>query len=499
MTHVHEGDVHRDPIKQTEPPLADDDSFEGRLHEKTAWQGKILRTLLVVDLAAVGVAVLAAYYGRFVLSDGVTGSTNYPLLALILILAWMALLWAFRCYEPRLLGVGTEEFRRVVTTSFALFGTIAILSFSFKLQVARGFVAVALPLGVTLLVLERFSVRQWIQRRRRQGRLLHRVLVVGDCDTASVLASTLARDPHSGFSMMGMVVPSDELTSTGNGSILGSIDSTLEVIRSHALDTVALSASAQITPPFVRQLAWSLEGSGVDLVVAPALTDVAGPRIAIRPVAGLPLMYVDEPTFSGWTRFIKRSIDLIGSGVGLLLLGPILILIAISVRTTSKGPAIFKQARIGANGQTFVIWKFRTMKLGADEMLQELLVHHGREDGPLFKVPQDPRVTSIGKYLRRYSLDELPQLVNVFTGSMSLVGPRPQRPAEVEFYDEIATRRLLIRPGVTGLWQVSGRSDVSWEEAVRLDLYYVENWSLAMDTTILLRTVLAVLRGEGAY
>lgn len=481
-------------------PLAHDAAFENRLHQVSRWQVKTARLLFLTDLTAVACAVVLAFYARFILNDGVTGEVNYPAFAVGLTIAWVSLLWAFRCYEHRLLGVGTEEFRRVVATTFALFGVIAIVAYSFKLELARGFIAVALPVGVCLLLLSRYLVRLEIRAKRAQGRLIHRVLVVGNHKRAAQLADQLARDPHAGFQLMGVAVPDGEAGRRDDWMpVLGTLDSVLSIVRSHAIDTIALTASPEVTPDFVRQLSWSLEGSGIDLVMAPALTDVAGPRISIRPVAGLPLMYVDEPTFSGWTRFVKRTIDLVGSSLGLLVLSPLLISVAAAIRLTSRGPAIFRQERIGADGSTFVIWKFRTMQQGADLRLSAVLATHGQSVAPLFKVQHDPRVTRIGNVLRRYSIDELPQLVNVLRGQMSLVGPRPQRQEEVEQYSDADRRRLLSRPGMTGLWQVSGRSGTNWNEAVRLDLYYVENWSLALDVTILLRTVLAVFRGEGAY
>jgi exopolysaccharide biosynthesis polyprenyl glycosylphosphotransferase len=279
--------------------------------------------------------------------------------------------------------------------------------------------------------------------------------------------------------------------------VLGTLDEVVDAVRASAADTVAMSYAPEFTADIVKRLAWELEGSGVDLVVAPRVTDVAGPRISIRPVAGLPLLYVDEPVFSGPTRVVKRGIDLLGSGIGLLLLSPILLGVALWIRATSEGPALFRQTRIGRDGEEFRVVKFRTMYQDAEARKAELMGDN-ETDGPLFKMSDDPRITKPGKILRRTSIDELPQLINVFKGEMSLVGPRPLPVDDSDFKGHVR-RRLLVRPGITGLWQVSGRSDITWDEAVRLDLYYVENWSLALDLTILMRTVLAVWRGEGAY
>ena len=245
-------------------------------------------------------------------------------------------------------------------------------------------------------------------------------------------------------------------------------------------------------------MAWRLEGTGVDLIVAPAVTEVAGPRIVVRPVAGIPLLHVEEPSLSGRARFTKNVFDRLFATLVLVLLSPLLLLLGILVRVTSHGPMLFRQTHVGRDGREFRMLKFRTMVVGAEEQLEALRTHVDPDD-VLFKLPDDPRLTRVGKWLRRHSLDELPQLWNVLVGDMSVVGPRPPLPSEVAKYADDARRRLLVKPGLTGLWQVSGRADLSWDDAVRLDLYYVENWSWVLDTLILVRTVPAVVKGRGAY
>jgi len=271
-----------------------------------------------------------------------------------------------------------------------------------------------------------------------------------------------------------------------------------EAVRLTDADTVAVLASPDLGPEQLRRLAWELEPTGADLMVAPSLVEVAGPRLSIRPVSGLPLLQVEQPSFSGGRRLVKDSFDRSVAFIAIVLLSPLLAGCALAVRLTSKGPAIFKQQRIGRGGAPFTMYKFRSMVVDAEEQRAALMAQSDRE-GVLFKMARDPRITRVGAWLRRYSLDELPQLFNVALGSMSLVGPRPPLPEEVEQYGDDVRRRLLVRPGVTGLWQVSGRSDLSWEESVRLDLRYVDNWSLAADLLILWKTLRAVVRGSGAY
>jgi exopolysaccharide biosynthesis polyprenyl glycosylphosphotransferase len=261
---------------------------------------------------------------------------------------------------------------------------------------------------------------------------------------------------------------------------------------------VAVADAAALPPGGLRRLAWSLEHHGIDLVVAPGLTEVAGPRIVIRPMAGLPLLHVDQARLSGGAHLVGEAAGRVAAAAGLVVLAPVFVTVAAAVRLTSRGPALFRQTRIGRHGEPFTLCKFRTMHERAEDD-RHRLIDLNETDGLLFKVRRDPRVTPVGRVLRRFSVDELPQLWNVVRGDMSLVGPRPPLPDEVARYDGDLRRRLLVKPGLTGLWQVSGRSDLSWDESVRLDLYYVENWSLTLDLLILLRTVASVLVGRGAY
>ena len=249
------------------------------------------------------------------------------------------------------------------------------------------------------------------------------------------------------------------------------------------------------------RLGWALEGTDIDLVVAPGIMDVAGPRVLTRPVQGLPLIHVEAPSFSGPTRVLKNALDRVGAAIAVLVFAPVLLAVAVAVKREDDGPVIFRQERVGRDGRTFGMFKFRSMVAGAEGQLPELL-DANEAAGPLFKLRADPRVTRVGAFIRRYSLDELPQLFNVLRGEMSLVGPRPPLPREVALYEQAAQRRLLVKPGMTGLWQISGRSDLSWEESVRLDLYYVENWTPVLDLMIMWRTVLVVTQPEttgGAY
>ncbi len=279
--------------------------------------------------------------------------------------------------------------------------------------------------------------------------------------------------------------------------VLGEPGDALEAVVAAQADVIAIADTNSLTNGSLRRLAWQLEGTGVDLMVAPSLTDVAGPNISIRTLSAIPLLLVEEPELKGRKRLAKEVFDRITALGVLLALTPVLLAIAAVVRLTSRGPALFRQVRVGLGGRHFVIWKFRTMRVGSEDRLDDVL-HLNEQDGVLFKIRDDPRITPVGRFLRRWSLDELPQFWNVTRGDMSIVGPRPPLPGEVERYDNHVRRRLLVKPGLTGLWQVGGRAGLPWDEAVRLDLYYVENWSLSMDATIIAKTLTAVLRCRGA-
>jgi exopolysaccharide biosynthesis polyprenyl glycosylphosphotransferase len=266
--------------------------------------------------------------------------------------------------------------------------------------------------------------------------------------------------------------------------------------KSHA---VAVAASERLHGNGMRELSWELEKLNIDLLVAPGVIEVAGPRLHVRPVAGLPLIHVEKPRYHGAKRFQKRLFDTLFSGLALLLASPLLVAIAVAVRLTSEGPVFYRQERIGLDGQPFEMIKFRTMVNGADARLDEVTDLNEFRGGVLFKMRNDPRITRVGRILRKYSLDEIPQFLNVLRGDMSVVGPRPPLAGEVAAYDDGVRRRLLVRPGITGLWQISGRSDLSWEDSVRLDLYYVENWSMMADLLIALKTAKVMLTHVGAY
>jgi len=466
----------------------------GSLPALQRWERRYVLAAAVSDIVAASVAALVA----LALGWGQT-STTTTAFAAVLPLAWIVTIGLAGGYQHRFLGIGSEEYNRVALGALGLIALVATVSWAAELSLARPFVAVAFPVAAFLTFAGRKALRVGTRALRRRGRMRHRTVVLGEGLGVSELAAHLKASSKHGYDVIGACLTgADSYRPDCSVPVMGDADDVADVVREHDADTVAVVPSPTLTSEKLRRLAWQLEPTGANLVVAPSLMDVAGPRIAVRPVEGLPLLHVEQPRFSGVKRLVKETYDPVVAGLGLLLLSPLLAAVALAIKLDSPGPVLFRQSRVGRQGERFTIFKFRTMVVDAEGQ-KAALAHLNEGSGPLFKMKKDPRITKVGAILRKTSLDELPQLINVVTGSMSLVGPRPHLPEEIELFGDDFRRRLLVKPGLTGLWQVSGRSDLSFEESVRVDLRYVENWSFAMDVLILWRTLSVVVKGSGAY
>lgn len=464
---------------------------------RTPWTCTYLRRVRIMDaLCALGAGLLA-FAERF--GGNGYGGSAYFWLGIAMPVLWMTALELAGAYDTRFIGVGSDEFRRVVNAGVCLTAAVAILAYATKIDVARGYVVVALPCMTVFDLLARFRLRKRLHRLRAQGRCMRQVVVAGYPDVIAELAAMLRRETYHGLSVVAAcVVGPDQPAAIEGIPVIGGPGSIVDVVRRCQADTVAVLACPEMIGARLRDLAWELEKTGTDLCVAPALLDVAGPRTTIRPTAGLPLLHMDHPEFTGVRWLIKSAFDRATAFAALVLLLPLLAVVVVAIRLGDGRPALFRQSRIGKDGQPFTLYKFRTMVVDAEHRKAQLMTLND-SDGLLFKMRKDPRVTRVGGLLRRYSLDELPQLINVLIGNMSLVGPRPALHDEVTRYGDYVRRRLAVKPGITGLWQVSGRSDLPWDEAVRLDIRYVENWSFLLDLQILWKTWPAVAHGDGAY
>ncbi len=406
-----------------------------------------------------------------------------------------------RAWDPPVLGQGAEEFNRLLRALVTVAVVVGLLGLALKLPAVRPYVFGVIPVAFLLAAAGRLALRKVLHQHRRNGACMHEVLAVGTEDAVAKLIACTQRATHNGWTVTGVCTPSGTGTDGGRSildvPVLGDLDSVAKVAGNGRYRVVSVAHAPGWTSRRLHHLAWDLEGTGAELVVDPGLMEIAGPRLHVAAVDGLPLLRLTEPAFTGVPRVIKAVGDRLAAGLLLLLIAPVMIALAIAVRSDG-GPVCYRQSRVGQHGKLFSMIKFRSMVVNADQLRSEL-ADGDQGSGPLFKLRQDPRVTRVGAFLRKHSLDELPQLLNVLTGSMSLVGPRPPLPEEVASYSRDAQRKLLVKPGLTGLWQISGRSDLSWEESVRLDLRYVENWSLALDVLIIWKTVGTVVRGTGAY
>lgn len=440
------------------------------------------------DVGVVLTAILAGLllgwgYGGNLLSD----DRPRQFFTITLLIVWPIALWQAQSTKTTLIANGLGEYRRVIIATVWTGLILMSLAYLLRIEYGRSFLLGVLALGLVLLVIERNLMRRWLHRRMRSGQPLHRVFLVAPPGRLAGLQADLAGSGGR-FHAAG-VMPLDETWNPRDA-----VDAALTA----GADTILFAPGGDADPQQTRRLGWAMEDTDLSLMVSAALVEVAGPRLSVEPVQSMSFVRVDMPKFSGTAVVLKAITDVVGSTILLLLLGLPMLLIAVLIRRGSTGPALFKQERVGLDGRAFMCWKFRTMYVDADGQRDALRAQYG-DGGATFKMAADPRVTPIGRFLRRYSMDELPQLVNVWRGDMSLVGPRPHPRDDVERYDDLAVRRLRARPGMTGLWQVNGRSDLSWDESVRLDLYYVENWSLSMDFVIMASTVSAVVGGRGAY
>jgi exopolysaccharide biosynthesis polyprenyl glycosylphosphotransferase len=448
------------------------------------------------------------------ISNTLSAHNAVPLLCLVGLVVWPAAIAVCRGYRRNRIGIGFDEPGAVIRAGMLVVVAVALPAgfmavptgaldptgtLTFTLYALLKLVATGIPFAVLLSLLVRFFARKGLHLLQSRGHSLRHVVVVGSFSAAQQLSTRIQEEPDAGMTVIGVCLPSVELPMPviDGVPVLGTLGQVAEVVRAMGCDAVAVTSDDATRHNYLRELAWSLEGAGVELLVDPGLVEVAGPRMHIRPLMGFPLLHVEEPHFTGWRRLVKRATDLVLTSIGLVIISPLMLAIAAVVKLQDGGPVIFRQTRVGRAGELFTMLKFRSMVVDAEKRKDDLIALN-EGNGALFKLRDDPRITPIGKLLRDFSLDELPQLFNVLRGSMSLVGPRPHLLQELAMMPDAASRRSLVTPGLTGLWQVSGRSDLREDDAIKLDLRYVENWSLTLDLLILWKTASAVLARRGA-
>jgi exopolysaccharide biosynthesis polyprenyl glycosylphosphotransferase len=457
--------------------------------------------LIVVDFLAATISALVikvAHDRGFAVAGHPSVTRN--VFTVLLPVVWVLALGLHRGYDRWSVEAAGKMRGRIVQSALTLIAALSSVCLALRYTALLDGILFAIPLAALLTVLLRHIALRWL---RLQGRTYRRrALVVGTAGPLGSLLAALDRDRSLDLRVVAACVAdgaSDSEIASLPVPVFGDLDDVPGTATAANCDCVIVSSGLQLDALHLRRLGWDLHDAGIELLVAPPLSDVAEQRIAVLPAGGLPLLHVRAPVFTGPRRVLKGFLDRVAAFALLMVGAPAMLVIALLIRATSPGPALFRQQRVGRSGAGFTCLKFRTMTVDAEARRSELAHLNERGEGLLFKIRQDPRITRVGGFLRRYSLDELPQLLNVLAGDMSLVGPRPPLPREVADYDDMVRRRLLVKPGLTGLWQVSGRSNLSWAESVRLDLSYVDNWSPALDARILLRTVTAVVKGTGAY
>ncbi|WP_344090384.1 sugar transferase [Microbacterium deminutum] len=476
-------------------------------HGPVKWERQYIRALVVSDAiliaATLAATVLLVPHPTMIPVHKLSSAVSVWLVVGLIGLVIITLLSLSGSRTSRVVGVGSQEYRAIARSCFVAFTSAALFAYLFRMGGLKFVLAVGLVATAGVLVMSRWVWRRWLVAQRREGRMANRVLLVGSEASVASTARDLKRTPAAGLHVVGACTPSSRIGAYIPGTdiaVSGSVSNVMQALERVAADTVLITSANELSADTVRSLSWQLEPGQQHLIVAPSLTDIGGPRLHARPVSGLPLVHVETPRYHGGKLHLKRAFDMFAAGLLILLLSPVLLASAIAVRSSSPGDVLFRQERIGLSGRRFDMLKFRSMYVDAEDRLGELSAHP-RDGGNdiMFKLKSDPRVTDVGRILRRFSLDELPQLINVLRGDMALVGPRPPLDREVRQYTDSVHRRFLVKPGITGLWQVSGRSDLDWDETVRLDLFYVENWTLTGDLLILLKTVRAVLKSDGAY
>jgi len=449
--------------------------------------------IILTDALVISAATLLAFSLRFSVNDASAdlagpiqiGGTILPVL-------WILVLIFMGAYDRRSLFIGLTEYSRVTLSALVVLALVATVSFLFKFDTSRAYVLIAIPFGTLGLLVSRYVWRRHLLAQRRNGEHLSRTLLIGGKEECAALSTSMLRAPWGGF--VAVAEMDRPQTRSEWAPWFAEMDLTL---KAHDCQAIALTGSTSVDGDLIRELSWIIEGEGMDLLVSAGLGTATGPRVTLRVAAGLPLLHLDEASLRVPQRVAKRSLDLVGASLGLIVLSPLFLILSALVLVTSGPPVFFRQRRAGRDSEVFRMWKFRTMRVGADSEKEALRQLDGAI-GPIFKADLDPRITPFGRWLRRWSLDEIPQLLNVLMGEMSLVGPRPHPLDDVDRYESRDLRRLIAKPGITGLWQVAGRSDLTWDASIELDLLYIENWTFIGDLAILARTFQAVIQGNGA-
>jgi exopolysaccharide biosynthesis polyprenyl glycosylphosphotransferase len=479
---------------QTRPSVVP--AIEPRKSSSRPWPLILAIVTFAVDIVAVSIGyLLARGVIEYLKWDGGNHTLLFRPIVFATVAVWPVIFMVYGLYDLRRPTHATAEFQRLFNASMMSVLLVLLISFETQNDISRAFIGALLAFGFASVAVGRLVTRRLSHALNARAVTSQPTLIAGTNDEARALARTLLRRPWMGYRVCGFVEVNPSGLEVMDGlPVFGTVENIAEISSAHGVRSVIIAGSA--AGGATLQLIDSALGADVNVRVSPGLPNLGASRVILEPIDGMALFSLRRHRFSRRQRFVKRTLDIGVTSLALIVTAPVMIGIALAIRLTSPGPVLFRQRRVGEQERDFTILKFRTMVVGAHAQRDGL---DNEADGLLFKMRRDPRVTKVGRFLRKTSLDELPQLFNVLRGDMSLVGPRPALPEEAARYAESQRGRLRVKPGVTGLWQVNGRHDLAFEDYVRYDLFYVENWSLTMDLYILAKTIPALLTTRGSY
>lgn len=503
-------------FSNTPLPAEKEGHRRGKAESTPRWRFAFVASLIAIDLAVMLLSLTVSLVINGAAFDAIGDVMPFWLFLILFSLIWLLCLAFAGTYHRHVMADGYELYAKIINASLLTIISYCSLAFIFKLALPRTALIIAPVIAFFLDIIARWQMRQALHRHRSKGSCKYRTVVIGSSDGINKALQTMRNCMNWGYEPVAVCpIEADPASKdayvvtsyTPDANIEGS--SKLKVIpfnsafpricESLGVQEVYVADVLSRDSEMLHGLSLAVESLGMELALAVSLADVSGHRLYLRNTTEQPVLLASLPQYTGAANVIKRLLDIIGSLCALIISSPILLGVAIAIKLDDGGPVFFSQTRIGLHGKPFKMYKFRSMVTNAEELKKKLAEETGQEDRFIFKMKDDPRITKVGHFIRKTSLDEFPQFYNVLKGDMSLVGPRPALPEEVARYGSLYSARLLVKPGITGPWQVSGRSDLSQEQSEYLDVSYIENWSIAGDLAILAKTVMVIFTGRGSY
>lgn len=497
-------------------PVEKEGHRRGKAESTPRWRFAFVASLIAIDLAVMLLSLTVSLVINGAAFDAIGDVMPFWLFLILFSLIWLLCLAFAGTYHRHVMADGYKLYAKIINASLLTIISYCSLAFIFKLALPRTALIIAPVIAFFLDIIARWQMRQALHRHRSKGSCKYRTVVIGSSDGINKALQTMRNCMNWGYEPVA-VCPIEADPASKDAYVVTSYTPDANIEGSSKLKVIPFNSAfpriceslgvqevyvADVLPrdsEMLHGLSLAVESLGMELALAVSLADVSGHRLYLRNTTEQPVLLASLPQYTGAANVIKRLLDIIGSLCALIISSPILLGVAIAIKLDDGGPVFFSQTRIGLHGKPFKMYKFRSMVTNAEELKKKLAEETGQEDRFIFKMKDDPRITKVGHFIRKTSLDEFPQFYNVLKGDMSLVGPRPALPEEVARYGSLYSARLLVKPGITGPWQVSGRSDLSQEQSEYLDVSYIENWSIAGDLAILAKTVMVIFTGRGSY